>query len=190
MKLVLLTPQRPENCSLPLSWYFCTLARVLPRAGRKQVWNKTNAFHFKWTKDPRGRSSLQEPVSSYNKALPFILLESGLLRKLRLLPRDVRSLDWPVLLLELIELSALLSLSHHQTSNIIKALKVIWEVEHPKGTTFSKMRLCVELNTLPQMSEFTAKGSECDTALYFFICIIFFSISACSYHFNLWTSQG
>ena len=163
---------------------------MLPKAGRKQVWSRTNAFHFKWW--PRileVTGALKSPFHLVTRLCNSSCWNLGCLRKLCSLPRDVRSLDWPVLLLQLIELSAYLSLSHHQPLNTIKALKVIQEVEHPKGTTFSKMRLRVKLNTLPQMSEFMAEGSEHDTALFFSISIIFFSISACLYHFNLWMSQ-
>lgn len=83
------------------------------------------------------------------------------------------------------ELSTLLSLGHHQSSDIIKALKVIQEVKHPQGLTVLKGKLLVELNTLLQMSEFTAKESEHETVLVFFIRVIFFSILVCAYHFNL-----
>lgn len=141
---------------------------MLPKAGRKQVWSRTNAFHFKWW--PRileVTAALKSPFHLVTRLCSSSCWNLGCLRKLHLLPRDVRSLDWPVLLLQLIELSAFLSLSHHQTSNTIKALKVIREVEHPKGTAFSKMRPYVELNTLPQISEFLADRSEHDTVLFF-----------------------
>lgn len=37
MKRALLTPWNPENCSLPLSLYFCPLQEVLPKAGRANL---------------------------------------------------------------------------------------------------------------------------------------------------------
>lgn len=171
---------------------------MLLKAGRKQIWNSTDAFQFTWW--PRTlevKAALESPFYLVTRLCSSSCWNLGCLWKLSSLPRDVRSLDWPVLILQLIELSALLSLGHHQPSNIIKALKVIREVEHPKGITFSKISLLVELNTLLQMSELAAKESENDTALFFwffFFCffftnIIFFSISACSYHFNIWMSQ-
>lgn len=143
---------------------------VLPNAGRKQVWNRTNAFHFKWwwLRILEVKAALKRAFHLVTRFCSSSCWNLGCLRKLSSLPRDERSLDWPVLLLQLIELSALLSLGHHQPLNIINALKVIWEVEHPKGITFSKMRLLVELNTLHHTSEFTAKVTERDTALFFF----------------------
>lgn len=50
---------------------------------------------------------------------------------------DGRRLDWPVLLLQLIELSALLSFSHQHPLSITK---VTQEMEYPKGVTDSKAR--------------------------------------------------
>lgn len=124
----------PRICSLPLSLYFCTLHWVLLKAGRKLVCNRTSTFYFKWW--PRileVKAALVKPFHLVTRSHSSSCWNLGCLWKLNSLPRDMRSLDWPVLLIQLIELSTFLSLGHHQPSNIIKALKAIQEVEHPKG---------------------------------------------------------
>lgn len=185
-KLLFLLLWSPENCSLSLSLYFCTQYRELPKASRKRTGNRMNAFCLKWmVEDPRGKSSPEECTSDCNKTLHRGITSCwnpGYLQKPSLLPRDGRRLAWPVLLLQLIELSALLSLSHHHPLSITK---VTQEMEYPKGVTYSKARWFVNKNALFQVFEFIAKEGEHDINFYK-VSIIFFCNLTCTYYLNLW----
>lgn len=113
-----------QKVALSSQYVFLSSARGAPKGwqGKFEI-GLTRSI----SSDDQGSSSVKAAFES-----PFHLVTRfyspscwnlGCLQKLSSLPGNVKGLDWPVLLLQLIELSTLLSLGHHQSSDNNKGLE-------------------------------------------------------------------
>ena len=189
MKRALLTPGNPENCSL-LSVCISVLCKRYSQRLAGQIWNRTNTLHFKWWPGIlECKSSLREPISSCNKTLQPILLESGL-------PSETQLITWEC---ERSWLTCPASTANRTVNSPVTrpspVLRYNKGLEGNIGSEASQRPHCLKKEAAcgtkysPSNVWIRGVGEWTWNSVGFFISVIFFSILVCSYHFNLWSPK-